>query len=320
MNWLKGLFSALFAFSVVIIIGIYFLFNMPNNMTTETTLVIEKGSGSHQVAQQLHQAGVISHPFLFKLIARLSGTDKQLQAGEYVFLPHISMYEALDILRRGEVHYRYITLREGLTTAKILQLIEKEKNLSGKISVKVQEGELLPETYSYVMGEPRDNIIKRAQKAMADALQEAWQQNQSDIIKTPKQLLILASIIEKETGIAQERADVASVFVNRLKIGMKLQTDPSVIYALTKGQKDLGRKLYKKDLAIDSPYNTYKYYGLPPGPICNPGKEALMAAANPGDSDYLYFVATGKGGHHFARTLKEHNRNVSLYRKQLKKK
>ena len=320
MSWLKGLFSALFAFSVVIIIGIYFLFNMPNDMTTETTLVIEKGSGSHQVAQQLHQAGVILHPLLFKLIARFNGTDKQLQAGEYVFLPHTSMNEVLDILKHGDIHHRYLTLPEGLTTVKILELIKEEPNLSGDITIKVKEGELLPETYSFIKGDKRDDIIKRAQKAMTDALNEAWAQNKSETIKTPKQLLILASIIEKETGLPQERADVAAVFINRLKSGMKLQTDPSVIYALTQGQKDLGRNLYKKDLLYDSPYNTYKYYGLPPEPICNPGKEALLAAANPADSDYLYFVATGKGGHHFARTLKEHNQNVSLYRKQLKKK
>lgn len=320
MKWFKSLLTAFIIFLFVIASGIFILFNIPNNMTDKTTLIIAKGSGSHQVAQQLNKAGVISHPLLFKLMARLSGTDKELQAGEYSFLPHISMREVLYTLKHGEVHYRYITLPEGLTTHKILQLINNAPNLSGQITIEVKEGELLPETYSYTRGESRNNLVKRAKQAMDEALREAWSHNQSSIIKTPKQLLILASIIEKETGLAEERADVASVFINRLKTGMKLQTDPSVIYALTQGKKDLGRKLYKKDLSVDSPFNTYKYYGLPPEPICNPGKEALWAAANPSNSDYLYFVASGKGGHRFARSLKEHNQNVSLYRKQLKQK
>ena len=139
-------------------------------------------------------------------------------------------------------------------------------------------------------------------------------------MKNRRQLLTLASIIEKETGVPEERADVAAVFINRLETGMKLQTDPTVIYALTKGKKDLGRPLYRKDLSVESPYNTYKYYGLPPGPICNPGREAIFAAVHPSDADYLYFVASGTGGHRFARSLKEHNRNVGLYKKAMKKK
>ncbi len=320
IGWLKNLFFIVCILVIFVAGGTLWLVNLPNKATTSTTLIIEKGWGSHQVAQQLYKAGVISHPLLFKILARVHKTDKELQAGEYVFEPHISMSEVLNILKRGEVRYHSITLPEGLTTAKILQIIKNESNLSGEITIKVNEGELLPETYSYVMGEQRDNLINRARKAMQDALQEAWQQNKSNVIHNPKELLILASIIEKETAVAKERPDIASVFINRLKIGMKLQTDPSVIYAITHGKKDLGRKLYKKDLSIDSPFNTYKYYGLPPEPICNPGKDALLAAANPSQSDYLYFVATGKGGHRFARSLKEHNQNVNLYRQHLKQK
>lgn len=263
---------------------------------------------------------MISHPLLFRLAARVSGLDKDLKAGEYVFLPGISMREVLAIISRGEVHYRRLTLPEGLTTARMLELIRAEPNLAGEITIAAEEGELLPETYSYVKGDSRDSIVRRARLAMEKTLEEAWRQNRRKVLKNRRQLLTLASIIEKETGVPEERADVAAVFINRLETGMKLQTDPTVIYALTKGKKDLGRPLYRKDLSVESPYNTYKYYGLPPGPICNPGREAIFAAVHPSDADYLYFVASGTGGHRFARSLKEHNRNVSLYKKAMKKK
>ncbi len=228
--------------------------------------------------------------------------------------------ERVAIISRGEVHYRRLTLPEGLTTARMLELIRAEPNLAGEITIAAEEGELLPETYSYVKGDSRDSIVRRARLAMEKTLEEAWRQNRRKVLKNRRQLLTLASIIEKETGVPEERADVAAVFINRLETGMKLQTDPTVIYALTKGKKDPGRPLYRKDLSVESPYNTYKYYGLPPGPICNPGREAIFAAVHPSDADYLYFVASGTGGHRFARSLKEHNRNVSLYKKAMKKK
>ena len=320
MNWFKTLSVAGTFFLAALILGGYAFLNTPNQMTEETALVISRGSDTDKVASQLQKAGVIKHPLLFKIVARLKGIDKNLKAGEYLFLPHISILDTLNTINRGEVHYRKITFPEGSTTYKILKMIEQEPNLTGKITIFPKEGELLPETYSFTKDESKDSIILRAKNAMDESLRQAWQQNTSKVLKTPKQLLILASIIEKETSLSEERADIAAVFINRLTTGMKLQTDPSVIYALTKGKKDLDRKLYKKDLSIDSPYNTYKYYGLPPEPICNPGKAALMAAANPSDAQYLYFVASGNGGHRFAQTLKEHNKNVSLYRKKIKKK
>ncbi len=298
----------------------YYLFNLTDERCAEVQLLIKKGAGSRQVAEQLMEAGVIAHPLPFLLAARLSGLDKELKAGEYVFLPGISMREVMAIISRGEVHYRRLTLPEGLTTEQMLALIRAEPHLSGKLTVAVGEGELLPETYSYVKGDSRDGIVSRARSAMKKTLDEAWRQNGQKVLKNRQQLLTLASIIEKETGVARERADVAAVFINRLEKGMKLQTDPTVIYALTKGKKDLGRQLYRKDLNVESPYNTYKYYGLPPGPICNPGRDAIFAAINPSDADYLYFVATGIGGHHFAHNLQEHNKNVSLYKKTIKNK
>lgn len=279
-------------------------------------VLINKGNGSSVVASKLKNAGVISNALIFKIAARALNLDKKLKAGEYSFSPRISMFEALKKLARGEIIYRKITLPEGLTTKQILQIIKNEPMLDGDISIEVNEGDLLPETYSFVRGDTKDNIIKQAKRAMEEALREAWKNKDSSLpVKNTKELLILASIIEKETSVDDERTLVASVFVNRLRKGMKLQTDPTVIYAITKGKKDLERLLNRKDLKIDSPYNTYKYYGLPPAPICNPGKASISAAANPEISNYLYFVADGNGGHNFAKSLQEHNNNVNRWKK-----
>jgi UPF0755 protein len=249
------------------------------------------------------------------VVARFGGLDKKLKAGEYVFDEQISLYDVVQKLAKGNVVYHKITLPEGMTTKHFLDIINAEKLLTGEITIDVKEGELLPETYSFVRGDSKESIVLRAKKAMTDALQKEWQSRQSDLpLKNINQLLVLASIVEKETGLPKERPQVASVFVNRLKIGMLLQTDPTVIYAVTLGKKDLGRPIYKKDLAIDSPYNTYKYAGLPPTPICNPGKDAILAAAKPDTTPYLYFVASGSGGHNFAKTLAEHNKNVQKWR------
>lgn len=281
-----------------------------------TVVLINKGAGSSLVANKLQKAGVINKPWLFKIVARISGLDKKLKAGEYEFPAKISMNDVLQKMKNGEIVYRQITLAEGLTTKQMLQTIEENEFLSGEISVEAKDGELLPETYTFIRGDSKDNVVKQAKKAMTEAIDNAWDNRDEFIpLKNKNELLILASIIEKETGVREERGLVASVFVNRLKKRMRLQTDPTVIYALTLGQKDLGRLLTKKDLQIDSPYNTYKYYGLPPSAICNPGKESLEAAANPELSDYLYFVANGNGGHNFAKSLKEHNSNVANWKK-----
>ena len=189
--------------------------------------------------------------------------------------------------------------------------------LTGKITESALEGQLLPETYTFAKGETRDNIIKKAKADMEKNLDEIWQKRAEGLpLKDKNELLILASLIEKETGINAERGKVASVFYNRLKIDMPLQTDPTVIYAITLGKSDLGRALTRKDLQTESPYNTYLYKGLPPTPICNAGRAALEAAANPTDTPYFYFVADGNGGHRFAKTLTEHNNNVRLWLKK----
>lgn len=279
-----------------------------------TNVVVPKGASLKTVAEELSRAGVIDKPWLFRIMARINGLAKHLKAGEYQFMPGISLQAAMDKIARGEVFFRRITIPEGLTSGQIMYLITNYPDLEGEIDLDVKEGELLPETYSFELGASRNSIILQARAAMQKALEEVWASRDSSLpLKDVNELLTLASIIEKETGVPEERPLVASVFLNRLKKGMRLQTDPTVIYAITEGETSFGRSLKRADLKIDSPYNTYMNYGLPPGPICNPGREALMAAARPQQSDYLYFVADGKGGHRFARSLNEHNRNVKAW-------
>lgn len=288
-------------------------------LLTVANVVIPRGASLKTVAAELQKNGVIDKPWLFMAWARFNGLSQYLKAGEYQFMPKVSMMAAMDKIARGEVFFRRITIPEGLTSGQIMYLVANYPDLSGEIDIGVKEGELLPETYSFELGASRNSIILQAKAAMGRALEEAWAARNSELPLTNiGELLVMASIIEKETGVPEERPLVASVFLNRLKKGMRLQTDPTVIYALTEGETSFGRSLKKADLGIDSPYNTYKNYGLPPGPICNPGREALMAAAQPEQSDYLYFVADGKGGHNFAKTLAEHNRNVRNWIKSRK--
>lgn len=310
---------ALVILAAAILTGLYLRQQVlaPGPLKEKVFVQIPRGAGTAAAAQKLSESGVISSPVLFRLAVRAYRQDKNLKAGEYEFLPHVAMVDVIAKLAAGEVVYRRLTLPEGLTTWQMLEIIANEPLLSGEITLLPKEGELLPETYSFERGDSRDKIIRQAMAAMEQVKLRAWENRAANLpYQTPEQMIVMASIIEKETGVPEERGLVASVFVNRLIKGMRLQTDPTVIYALTKGEQVLGRPLYKKDLEIDSPYNTYKYYGLPPAPICNPGKASIEAAVNPEVSNYLYFVADGSGGHNFAASLNEHNKNVSVYRRK----
>ena len=288
-------------------------------LTEAVTVLVPKGAGSAGVAVRLQQGGVINHPFLFRIAARLSGKDKLLKAGEYRFEPQISMAEVIDKLAAGDIVYHQLTIPEGLMSIQVAEIINKAPNLGGEALPKFEEGGFLPETYTYKYGDTKQDVWNEGKAAAQKVLMQAWENRDDDLpVKNPEELLVLASIIEKETAIDEERAVVASVFVNRLRKGMKLQTDPTVIYALTEGNAELKRSLKRKDLQVDSPYNTYKYYGLPPKPICNPGAASIWAAAHPADTDYLYFVADGKGGHNFSRSLAEHNKSVREWVKTLR--
>lgn len=283
-------------------------------------VLIERGQGVSAIAKTLEQENVISNDLLFKAAARLS--QKSLKAGEYEFSAHVSMTAVMKKLSDGDVFDRKITIPEGLTSHQIVKILNKQEELSGEIKSIPAEGSLLPDTYHFIKGEPRDKKIQEMKAAMTKTIDELWEGRAQDLsIKTKEEAIILASIVEKETGVGEERARIAGVFVNRLNKGIALQTDPTVIYAITKGNmKDdgkgpLGRRLLRKDLKIDSPYNTYKNAGLPPGPICNPGRAAIAATLNPEKNDYIFFVADGTGGHVFAKTLAEHNANVAKWRK-----
>lgn len=289
--------------------------NQPLKISEDTLFLVNKGDSLNKIAQSLQDKKLVNDKYIFILFSKINRIYPQIKAGEYLFNGEFSVKQTAEKLSSGKVYLRKVTFPEGLTSTEIAKILHKENFLSKDEFAAPDEGSILPETYTYMRGDSPEKIIKQAQKAMQNVLEQAWQERDQNLpLQSKEELLILASIVEKETGIGMERAQVASVFVNRLRLGMLLQTDPTVIYALTNGKEDLNRPLTRKDLSIDSPYNTYKYAGLPPTPICNPGKDAIYAAAHPSETPYLYFVASGNGGHNFAATLSEHNENVRKWR------
>lgn len=281
-----------------------------------TRVLITAGSGLKSIAAVLQARGVINNATQFGLWARLTGQHTKLQAGEFEIPAGASINDVLTVLERGETVVHKLTLAEGLTVTEMLVMIQDVKGLTGRVTNIPDDGMMLPETYHYSWGDDREELVSRMVKAMSDLIVQQWQMRPKGfILKTPEQLLTLASIVEKETGIASERPQVAAVFLNRLKKGMRLQSDPTVVYAVTNGSGALGRALTRQDLKTDSDYNTYQVRGLPPGPIANPGRDSIMAVINPSDTQALYFVADGTGGHVFAKTLKQHNRNVRKWRR-----
>ncbi|HMR29599.1 MAG TPA: endolytic transglycosylase MltG [Geminicoccaceae bacterium] len=282
----------------------------------DTVVVLPRGVGLSGIAARLGEAGVVDRPWMLQLAARLHDRDRRLQAGEYAFPPGATPEQVLAKLESGEVVLHPVTLAEGLTVAEMFAVLAASEVLEGELPAAPPEGTLLPETFLVPRGQPRARLVEQMRAEMQGALARAWEGRAPGLpLETPEQMLALASIIEKETALAAEYPLVAAVFLNRLRKGMPLQTDPTVIYALTGGKGPLGRPLTRADLDTADPYNTYKNQGLPPGPIANPGRSALEAAGRPAEVDYLYFVADGSGGHAFARTLAEHNRNVAKWRR-----
>lgn len=306
-------------------LGFYFgaeIFKSAGPLAENKLITIERGAGLNGIAAKLEREGAIENRLLFIVGTRLLGAQSDLKAGEYEIAAGTSARDIMLILSNGKTFARRFTIREGLTSFEIVRLLNEVENLSGEIKAIPAEGSLLPNTYDYQLGEARSDVIARLQKLMAATVEELWPGRIAGLpIKTPEEAVILASIIEKETAVASERRRVAGVFINRLNRGIPLQTDPTVIYAITKGKHKnggrgpLGRRLLTKDLKIDSPYNTYKYPGLPRGPIANPGRASIEAALNPETHNYIFFVADGSGGHVFAETLREHNENVRKWRK-----
>ena len=288
----------------------------PGPLQQPTIVDLPRGAGVSAIAARLDAAGAIEHPLAFVALARTQAKDRTLKAGEYELAPGMSPEAIMALLESGKVVQHPVAVPEGLTVREVYALLQASDLLSGDLPPLPPEGSLLPDTYLVPRGEPRAKVVERMQTAMTAALDQAWAARQPDLpLETTGDVLTLASIIEKETGLAAEYPLVAAVFVNRLRVGMPLQTDPTVIYALAEGKGPLGRELTRADLEVASPYNTYRNQGLPPGAIANPGKAAIAAAVDPAPVDYLYFVASGEGGHLFARTLAEHNRNVARWRK-----
>ncbi len=293
----------------------YMRFHAPGPLEADTTIIIPKGSGLTVIARRLTQAGVLDESWTFRLVAVVSGDAGRLRAGEYRFPAAVSPYDVLQHLQSNQVIERSVTFPEGISVIQALNILDTAIGLRGTVFPRPQEGDLLPETYHYQWGESRNRLIERMRQAMDQIVEDLWPHRQADLpFKDPQQAVVLASIVEKETAQPDERARVAAVFINRLRAGMRLQSDPTVIYALTEGLP-LGRPLTRSDLATASPYNTYRVTGLPPGPICLPGKASLRAVLHPARTRDLYFVADGSGGHAFAETLAEHNRNVARWRK-----
>ena len=283
----------------------------PEGDTTSVTL--ERGAGVAQIGRSLRKAGVISSSGLFALAARATGAAAGLKAGEYEFASGASMAQVLADIRAGKVVRRVITIPEGWTSGMALDAVNGAAVLTGT-AAEPPEGSLLPDTYDIRRGESREAVLQRMRDAHDKLLAELWANRQPGLpLNSPQEAVTLASIVEKETGVAAERPRVAAIFVNRLRAGMLLQSDPTIIYGLTKG-RPLGRGIRASELAADTPWNSYKVAGLPPGPIANPGRAALEAVLNPPKTTDLYFVADGTGGHAFASTYEQHEQNVQRWR------
>ncbi|MEM7057342.1 MAG: endolytic transglycosylase MltG [Pseudomonadota bacterium] len=311
------------ALTIMIVCGLVFLAGLGvarHQLTADgpssepVRVTVERGARLDAVAEKLSESGAIGQPILFRLAARYSGKADELKYGEYEIPAGASIDQILDLLSKGgNIRYR-VTVPEGMTVSMAVERLMAEERLSGDVTDIPLEGSLFPDSWDFQTGDDRATLIRRMQEKMETELDAAWADRDPNLpLRSKEELLILASIVEKETR-PNEHKKVASVFINRLRRGMKLQTDPTVIYGITLGQRPLGRGLRRSELNAKTPYNTYVIEGLPPTPIANPGRDSIRAVANPDTTDYLFFVADGTGGHAFARTLPEHQKNVAKWR------
>lgn len=314
----NAIFTVLIVISVAVGAALFFgkqRFDAPGPLADDRVVNIPRGLGIRDIADVLQREGVIDQPYIFMggVIALKARGD--LKYGEYQFSKHASVADVVDTIIEGKVVQHAFTVPEGLTSEQIVARLLENTALTGQIKEIPREGTLLPETYRFTKGMTREQIIQRMQQAHRRVLQDVWEHRMPDLpVKTPEQLVTLASIVEKETGRPEERTRVAAVFVNRIKTKMRLQSDPTIIYGLTGGKGSLGRPIQKNEIEQPTPYNTYVIDGLPPGPIANPGRASLEAAANPARTKEIYFVADGSGGHLFSDNYTEHQKNVARLR------
>jgi len=290
-------------------------FEAAGPLAEDKVVNIPRGSGIREIADVLQREGVIDQPYVFMGGVIVLKAHGELKYGEYQFTKHASLADVVNTIIDNKVVQHAVTIPEGLTSEQIVARLLENDQLTGQIKEIPREGTLLPETYRFTRGMARDQIIQRMQQAHKRVLAEVWERRMQDLpFKTPDQLVTMASIVEKETGKADERSRVAAVFINRLKTKMRLQSDPTIIYGLTGGKGALGRPIMKSEIEQHTPYNTYVIDGLPPGPIANPGRASLEAAANPARTKELFFVADGTGGHVFSENYNEHQKNVARLR------
>jgi UPF0755 protein len=314
----SAIFMLLILTAVAVGSAVYFgkqRFDAPGPLGEDKVVNIPRGLGTYDISALLEREGVIDQPWVFIGGVWVLKARGGLKYGEYQFSKHASLADVVDTVIDGRVVQHAITVAEGLTSEQIVAHLLENDVLEGQIKDIPREGTLLPETYRFTRGMTREQIIQRMQRDEKRILDEVWEHRTADLpLKTPEQLVTLASIVEKETGKAEERSRVASVFINRLKNKMRLQSDPTIIYGIVGGKGSLGRSIMKSEIEQRTAYNTYVIDGLPPGPIGNPGRASLEAVANPARTKDLYFVADGTGGHVFSETYEQHQKNVARLR------
>lgn len=305
---------AMLGAGIAAIVG-YNTFVAEGPLQQEKTVLLEKGLGITEIAGTLKREGIIENDNMFSAAAVLTGARGRLKAGEYRFEPGASMRQVMNKIASGDVILYKLTIPEGWTTEMALQRIREQEMLTGDLTFSPAEGEIMPATYTFGRGKARDDLVAEMVKSQAQLLEDLWNQRESGHpLKSMQEALVLASIVEKETAVPEERPRIAAVFLNRLAKNMRLQSDPTIIYGMVAGRGKLDRPLSRADIAQKTPYNTYQIDGLPPGPIANPGKDAIKAVLEPIKTNDLYFVADGSGGHAFAETLAAHNANVQKWR------
>ena len=311
----SGLMTFIAAVAIIVLAAIW-TYHSPGPAAVSgdsTTVILRPGAGLGEISSALEQAHVIRSGAMFAAAAQITRDAKHLKAGEYEFPSKASMAQVLDKIFHGRVVRHLVTIPEGVTAEMAVDILMAHPELTGSAPVP-PEGSILPDTYDVRRGDDRGAVLDRMMAARDKLLDQLWIQREAGLpIKTPQEAVIMASIVEKETAKPSERPMIARVFINRLEKGMKLQTDPTVIYGITRG-RPLGRAIRASDLTAATPYNTYVIDGLPPTPIANPSREALAAVMSPPPGDWLYFVADGTGGHAFAATLEAHNANVARWR------
>lgn len=291
-------------------------FERPGPTETDSVFLLDRGTGLNRAAAQLENQGLITDALIFRVALQIVDREVTLKAGEYLVPAKASMAEVAAILREGKSILHKLTLPEGLTSWEAVQIIAADPVLLGEVPDIPAEGALLPETYLFTRGTSRADIVAQMEAAHVEVVERLWEERAENLpISSIEEAVVLASIVEKETGVAEERPRVAAVFINRLNRGMRLQSDPTIIYGITNGQGPLGRPIRRSEIDRKTAYNTYQIDGLPPAPIANPGEASIAAVLNPPTTNDLYFVADGTGGHVFSKTLAEHNRNVAKWRR-----